>query len=155
MLSLGFFTSYAEAQTFEMHVKKMPSHWEKQFGDILSKATQYWEAWIPGLKLDTVKFVDQADFVVEWASQYGNGNLGYYSTNTANEYGKPKLTISLGFFKDKKYHTNAEKLNTDGGAFFVQSKYQDSYQKFKSSYDYCKKAGKEASRYNKIPQKSL
>ncbi|RJQ24385.1 hypothetical protein C4565_09830 [Candidatus Parcubacteria bacterium] len=282
LLSLGSFASYAEAQTFEMYVQKMPPHWEKQFGDVLTNATQYWEEKIPGLKFGTVKFVDQADFVVEWASQYGEGKLGYYSTNTLNEYGKPKLTISLGFFKDKKwnlvstdyaleitkhelghaiglphsddpndmmyptiesyeswqqsygekpkptpktseqnlqastlkstidwqnksqkyqklasdkifnletkidtakslldsanyenmaakveiekawtafwwakkYYANAEKMQTDGGAFLLQSEYHDSYKKFKSSYDYAKKLEKKLADISKYHKKA-
>ncbi|MEW6043761.1 MAG: matrixin family metalloprotease [Thermoproteota archaeon] len=95
-------TVYAE--TFKIHVQKMPLHWQKNFGDILDKAIQYWENRIPGIQFTKVAHVDQADFVLEWASQYDSGKLGYYSTSTINEYGKPKLTITLGYFKDKKWN---------------------------------------------------
>lgn len=96
--------SIADAETVNMYVQRMPQHWQNQFGDILSDATKYWEAKAPGLKFSTVSHAEQADFVVEWASQYGEGKLGYYSTDTVNQYGKPKLTISLGYFKDKKWN---------------------------------------------------
>lgn len=96
--------SYADAQTVTMYVEKMPQHWQGQYGDVLTNATQYWEAKSPGLKFDTTQYVDKADLVVEWASQYGEGNLGYYSTNMDNAYGKPTMAITLGFFEDKEWH---------------------------------------------------
>lgn len=104
VIAAGISFSGADAETFNMYVQKMPQHWQNQFGDILSDATKYWEEKAPGLKFTKVPHVEQADFVVEWASQYDGGKLGYYSTDTINQYGKPKLTISLGFFKDKKWH---------------------------------------------------
>jgi hypothetical protein len=94
----------AYAETFKIHVQKMPSHWQKNFGDVLDKATTYWENKMPGIQFTKVPHVEQADFVLEWASQYDSGKLGYYSTNTLNEYGKPKVTITLGYFKDKKWN---------------------------------------------------
>lgn len=96
--------SHAKAETINMYVQKIPQHWQDEFGDVLTNATQYWEAKIPNLKFETVQYVDKSDFVVEWASQYGEGKLGYYSTNTANAYGKPTMAITLGFFKDKEWH---------------------------------------------------
>ncbi len=94
----------ADAQTYKIHVQKMPPHWQKTFGDTLDKAIQFWQQKTPGLVIDKVPYQDQADFVLEWASQYDSGKLGYYSSSTLNEYGKPKLTISLGYFKDKKWN---------------------------------------------------
>jgi hypothetical protein len=82
----------------------MPQHWQDEFGDVLTNATQYWEAKTPNLKFEAAQYVDKSDFVVEWASQYGEGKLGYYSTNTENAYGKPTVAITLGFFKDKEWH---------------------------------------------------
>jgi hypothetical protein len=96
--------SNAKAETIHMYVQKMPQHWQDQFGDVLSKATQYWEEKIPNLKFETAQHVYKSDFVVEWASQYGEGKLGYYSTNVDNAYGKPTMAITLGFFKDKEWH---------------------------------------------------
>ncbi len=58
----------------------------------------------PSFVIEKVPYQDQADFVLEWASQYDSGKLGYYSSNTLNEYGKPRLTITLGYFKDKKWN---------------------------------------------------
>ena len=104
LLLVGIFVSSAHAETYNMYVQKMPAHWQKDFGDILGKATGYWQNRTSGLKFEAVPYVDQANFVVEWASQYDSGKLGYYSSNTANDYGKPKLTISLGYFKDKKWN---------------------------------------------------
>lgn len=101
---LGFTISNANAETYEMYVQKIPPHWQKQFGNILEDATKFWEDKLAGTKFTAVQYLDNADFVVEWASQYGEGKLGYFSTNTVNEYGKPKLTITLGFFKDKKWN---------------------------------------------------
>lgn len=96
--------SHAKAETVSMYVQMIPHHWQDKFGDVLTNATQYWEAKTPNLKFETVQFVDNSDFVVEWASQYGEGKLGYYSTNTENAYGKPTVAITLGFFKDKEWH---------------------------------------------------
>jgi hypothetical protein len=104
LLIVGIFASSAYAETYKMYVQKMPMQWQKDFGDVLGKATGYWQNRTSGLKFEAVPYVDQANFVVEWASQYDGGKLGYYSSSTANDYGKPKLTISLGYFKDKKWH---------------------------------------------------
>ncbi|MEM3064787.1 MAG: matrixin family metalloprotease [Candidatus Nitrosotenuis sp.] len=92
------------AETFKIYVQKMPPQWQKNFGDVLDKAIQYWENRMPGTKFAKVSHVQEADFVLEWASQYDSGKLGYYSKNTINEYGKPKATITLGYFKDKKWN---------------------------------------------------
>lgn len=90
------------AQTFTMYVQEMPRNWQAQFGDTLSTSTKYWEQKIPGIKFETMQKLNDSDFVVEWTSNNGDGMLGYYSTNTANHYGKPTLAITLGFFKDGK-----------------------------------------------------
>jgi hypothetical protein len=104
LFGLSFSTSYAKAETIHMYVQNMPQQWQDQFDGVLSKATQYWENKIPGLKFDTASSVDKSDFVVEWASQYGERKLGHYSTDTANAYGKPTLEITFGFIKDKEWH---------------------------------------------------
>lgn len=96
--------SHAKAETVSIYVQSMPQHWQNEFGDVLTNATQYWEAKTPNLKFEAAQYVDKSDFVVEWASQYGEGKLGYYSTNTENAYGKPTVAITLGFFKDKEWH---------------------------------------------------
>lgn len=94
----------AHAQTYKIYEQKMPPQWQKQFGKILDNSIKYWESKIPGTKFVLVQNLDQADFVLEWASQYDSSKLGYFSKNTVNEYGKPKLTITLGYFKDKKWN---------------------------------------------------
>ncbi|QLH09222.1 matrixin family metalloprotease [Candidatus Nitrosotenuis sp. DW1] len=96
--------SHANAETIHMYVQKMPQHWQDKFGDVMTNATRYWEDKTPNLKFETAQYVDKSDFVVEWASQYGEGKLGYYSTDIENAYGKPTMAITLGFFKDKKWH---------------------------------------------------
>lgn len=100
----GFILIPADAQTYKMYVQKMPPSWEKQFGTVLNDAIKYWQQKMPGLQLEITTRQDTADFVLEWASQYDGGKLGYYTTNTLNEYGKPRLTITLGYFKDKKWN---------------------------------------------------
>ena len=100
---IGFFVS-VDAQTYTVYVQKMPPHWQKTFGDTLDQAVQYWQQKTPGLVIQTTPHQEKADFVLEWASQFDSGKLGYYSTNTINEYGKPKVTITLGYFKDKKWN---------------------------------------------------
>ncbi len=98
----SFATLPVHAQTFTMYVQEMPRNWQAQFGDTLPTSTKYWEQKIPGIKFETMQKLDDSDFVVEWTSNNGDGMLGYYSTNTANHYGKPTLAITLGFFKDGK-----------------------------------------------------
>lgn len=98
------FAQNVYADTYKINVQKMPPHWQKNFGDVLERAIKYWEERIPGTKFVQVSHADQADFVLEWASQYDSGKLGYYTTNTVNEYGKPKVTITLGYFKQKKWN---------------------------------------------------
>ncbi len=103
LFSAGSSVSHADAETVNMYVQKIPQHWQDEFGDVLTNATQYWESKTPNLKFETVEYIDQSDFVVEWASQYEEGKLGYYSTNTENAYGKPTVAITLGFFKGKEW----------------------------------------------------
>lgn len=103
LFCVGMITPHANAETINMYVQKMPPHWEADFGNVLSEAALYWEDKVPSLKFQTVDYVDKSDLVVQWASQYGEGKLGYYSDDIANEYGKPIMSVTLGFFKDKKW----------------------------------------------------
>lgn len=103
VVAFGVSLTDAYADTYYIYEQKMPSHWEKQFGSVLANAIEYWEEKMPGTKFATATYVDKSDFVVEWASQYSEEKLGYYSTNTDNAYGKPKITITLGFFEDKEW----------------------------------------------------
>lgn len=100
---IGTSISYADAETLTMYVENIPQHWQDRFGGILANATQYWENKTPSLKFETTQYVDKSDFVVEWASQYGEGKLGYYSADAENAYGKPTVAITLGFFKDREW----------------------------------------------------
>ena len=94
---------YAEAKEWRLYVGEMPKHWESEFGNLLFHATQYWQERLPGSKFYVVSSVENADFVVQWASEYqadektNTKKLGYYAPNTKNEYGKPYVAITLGF----------------------------------------------------------
>jgi hypothetical protein len=98
------FLGMAEAQTYKVYVQKMPPHWQKSFGDTLDKTIQFWQQKNPSLVIEKVSYPDQADFIVEWASQFDSGKLGYYTTGKQNEFGKPTMSISLGYFKAKKWN---------------------------------------------------
>jgi hypothetical protein len=98
--SIGMSLSSAHAETFKIYEQKMPAHWQEHFGNLLDQATQFWQKKIPGLKFETVQHSEQSDFVLEWASQYEAGKMGYYSEDVSNHYGKPKVAITLGFFKE-------------------------------------------------------
>lgn len=267
LFGAGSTLSYANAETIHMYVQNMPKQWQTQYGDILSQATQYWQKSVPGITFETVTQLDNSDLVVEWTSQNGEGKLGYYSTNIANDYGKPVMAITLGFFEDgtwrlvpadsvlqvtkhelghvigiqhstnpsdimyptvddygsvsqadqtqlksthidwhansekyqnlasekilplqtnldeaqtllssksygtkaasdilddawmsywwaKQYLDSAEKAQTDGGAFVLQSDFQNSYLQFKSSYDSAKKVEEKLSLVNELIQKA-
>ena len=81
------FLSVAEAQTYKIYVQKMPPHWQKSFGETLDKAIQFWQQKNPGLAIEKVQYPDQADFIVEWASQFDSGK----------QYLHLKLHTLLGF----------------------------------------------------------
>ena len=94
---------YAEAKNWNLYVGEMPKHWESQFGNLLFYSIQYWEKQFPDNNFYKVSSLEDADFVVQWASEYqadektNTKKLGYYTTNTKNEYGKPYVAITLGF----------------------------------------------------------
>ena len=102
VLALVGFGSQAHAQTVSVYVQEMPRNWQAQFADTLESSIQYWEQKMPGLKFEYVQQIDDSDFVIEWTSNNANGMLGYYSEETSNQYGKPVMAITLGFFKDGK-----------------------------------------------------
>jgi hypothetical protein len=101
---IGMSVSSAHATTYKIYEQKMPTHWQENFGDVLSDATQFWQNKTKGLKFEMVQHSEQSDFVVEWASQFESGKMGYYSPDNSNHYGKPKLAITLGFFKEGKWN---------------------------------------------------
>ncbi len=77
------------------------------------------------------------------------------SANYENMAAKVELEKAwTAFWWAKKYHANAEQLQTDGGAFLLQTEYQDSYKKFKSSYDYAKKLEKKLADITKYHKKA-
>lgn len=94
---------YAEAKDWNLYVGDMPKHWESQFGNLLYYATQFWQKQIPDITFNKVSNLENADFVVQWASEFqkdektNTKKLGYYTTNTKNQYGKPYVVITLGF----------------------------------------------------------
>ncbi len=93
----------AEAKEWRLYVGEMPKHWEPRFGNLLFHATEYWEEQFPGERFYKVSNLKDADFVVQWASEYqadektNTKKLGYYTTNTVNEYGRPYVAITLGY----------------------------------------------------------
>ena len=93
----------AEAKDWNLYVGDMPKHWEPKFGNLLYHATQFWQKQIPDTTFYQVSKLEQADFVVQWASEFqkdektNTKKLGYYTTSTKNQYGKPYVVITLGF----------------------------------------------------------
>jgi hypothetical protein len=81
----------------------MPKHWESKFGNLLYHATQYWQNQFPETTFYKVSNLENADFVIQWASEYQSDEKtntkrsGYYTTNFKNEYDKPYVAITLGF----------------------------------------------------------
>ena len=93
----------AEAKDWKIFAGDMPKHWEPKFGNLLYHATQYWQEQFPDIAFYQVSNLEHADFIVQWASEYqtdeetNTKKLGYYTTNTKNQYGKPYVAITLGF----------------------------------------------------------
>ena len=93
----------AQAKDWRIYEGDMPKHWESKFGNLLYYATQYWQNQFSDTKFYKVSNIEQADFVVQWASEYQTDEksnskvLGYYTTNNKNEFGKPYVAITLGF----------------------------------------------------------
>jgi plastocyanin len=98
-------------KTLYVYVDQMPKQWEDEFGNVLYNATQWWEQKLPGLKIQQVQSIDDSDFVVQWASQYLDKTLGYYTHNTNNYYGKPYVVITLGNFDDESVPSTQRKFN--------------------------------------------
>jgi plastocyanin len=98
-------------ETLYVYVDEMPKQWEPEFGNILSNATQWWEERLPGIKFQQVQSIDDSDFVVQWASQYLDKTLGYYTPDTNNYYGKSYITITLGYFDDESIPSTKRKFN--------------------------------------------
>ncbi len=99
----------AEAKSYNIYIGKMPEHWKDTFGNVLYDSTKYWEKQIPGTEFYQVEQSRHADFMVQWASvpvetEEGETRLGYYTTNTDNDYGLPYIQITLGFFEDGKWN---------------------------------------------------
>lgn len=108
------------AETYYVNVQKIPKHWEDKFGDVLYQATKYWEKRISGLKFYSVSYPHQSDFVVTWASQYTEGKLGYYTTNTDNDYGKPYIAITLGYMDDESVKWQKRKFNLVSREYVIE-----------------------------------
>jgi len=98
-----------DAKEYYIYVAPMPKQWESTFGSILYDATEWWKERVPGTEFYQVDQVRDADFVFQWGSQpieieNGNTRLGYYTTNTDNDFGKPYILITLGYFVDGKWN---------------------------------------------------
>lgn len=99
----------AEAKSYNIYIGKMPEQWKDTFGNVLYDATKYWEKRIPGTQFYQVEQSRNADFMIQWASQPieiedGKTRLGYYTTNTDNDFGLPYVQITLGFFEDGNWN---------------------------------------------------
>jgi hypothetical protein len=101
----------AEAKTWKVHIAEMPKQWESNFGNLYHEGTKYWEKQLPGTYFTEITQREKADFVVQWASQFQGNRLGYYTSSTNNEFGKPYIAITLGFmddesvkWQDRKFH---------------------------------------------------
>lgn len=109
----------AEAKDWKIFVGDMPKHWEPKFGNLLYHATQYWQEQFPDTTFYQVSNLEHADFVVQWASEYqtdedtNTKKLGYYTTNTKNQYGKPYVAITLGFMTGEGLNKEFELVNEE------------------------------------------
>ncbi len=111
IIALGIILSPipAEAKSYNIYIGKMPEQWKDTFGNVLYDATKYWENRVLGTEFYEVEQSRHADFVVQWASipievEAGKTRLGYYTTNTDNDFGRPYIQITLGFFEDGKWN---------------------------------------------------
>ncbi|WKT57835.1 matrixin family metalloprotease [Candidatus Nitrosotenuis chungbukensis] len=78
-------------------------------------------------------------------------NTRTYEGNASNESFDDAWT---SFWWAKKYLNSAEKMQADGGAFVLELDYYESYIKFKSSYDYAKKAEQKISQIIELVEKA-
>jgi hypothetical protein len=103
--------SDAEAKTWKVYLSEMPKHWESQFGNIYYDGTTYWEKRVPGTYFIEIDQREKADFVVQWSSQFQGNKLGYYTTSTNNDFGRPFIAITLGFMDDESVKWQDRKFN--------------------------------------------
>jgi len=108
-----FYPLDVSAESWSMYVDKMPEHWKSKFGNLLYDATQYWENRIPGTHFYQETNREKADFVVQWASQYQGTTLGYYTSDTNNDYGKPYIAITLGRMTGDGLNQKFELVDSD------------------------------------------
>ena len=99
----------AEAKDYYIYVAPIPKQWESTYGNILYDATKWWKERVPGTEFYTVQQVRHADFVFQWGSQpveikAGETRLGYFTTNTDNDFGRPYILITLGYFEGGKWN---------------------------------------------------
>ena len=109
----------ADAESWKIYIGDMPKHWESKFGNLLYYSTQYWQEQIPNTTFYKVSSLEESDFVVQWASEYqadeetNTKKLGYYTPNTTNEYGKPYVTITLGFMTGEGLNKKFELVDAE------------------------------------------
>jgi len=101
----------AEAKSWSVHVAEMPKHWEADYGNLMYDATKYWEKRIPGTHFYQETQREKADFVVQWASEYSGDRLGYYTSNTNNDFGRPYIAITLGYMDGEEVKWQDRKFN--------------------------------------------
>jgi len=101
----------ADAKTWKVYVSEMPKHWESQFGNIYYEGTAYWKKQVPGTYFTEITQREKADFVVQWSSQFQGNKLGYYTSSTNNDFGKPFIAITLGYMDDESVKWQDRKFN--------------------------------------------
>ena len=101
----------AEGKVWYVYVDDMPKHWEEKFSTVITDATKYWEERLPDTQFHFVSFPEQAEFVVQWASQYIGTKLGYYTPDTKNDYGRPYIAITLGYMDEELPKGQVRKFN--------------------------------------------
>jgi len=111
VLSLQLSPKEALAKTYYIYVADMPEHWKDDFSHVLPEAKQYWKNRILGINFVEITYREKADFAIQWASDYQGDLLGYYTTNTDNDFGIPYIAITLGYFDDESVRWQDRKFN--------------------------------------------
>jgi len=99
------------AVTWYVYVDEMPQSWKPHFGNIYDEATDFWEYYYPEITFVEVTQRENAHFVVQWSSQFQGDVLGYYTSSTNNDYGRPFVAITLGYMDDESVKWQDRKFN--------------------------------------------
>jgi len=89
-----------ELGTYNILVRELPKNWEKDYGNILANSLKFWEESFDKIKFNRVTYWQDADFVIDWASTFSDGLMGYYGC--CDDFGANKVVITLGYFDEEK-----------------------------------------------------